>query len=120
MIAGSIVFQLQALLYELGGLREFALIDYHRQPVLPGLLYGAARSYTRTVQHSHHFRAAASYITGSHAFKVGGNTKTADNDNPYFYVNQARSYTFFNGSPQSVTQFVPFIQSSKLRISLWP
>jgi CDP-2,3-bis-(O-geranylgeranyl)-sn-glycerol synthase len=40
VIAGSLVYQLQAYAYELGWLRELALVDYHRRPVLPGLLMG--------------------------------------------------------------------------------
>lgn len=40
VIAGSLVYQLQGLVYEVGWLRELALVDYHRQPVLPGILMG--------------------------------------------------------------------------------
>ena len=53
-------------------------------------------------------RFAVSYVTGSHAFKVGmtaleaSNTKTKD-------YNQAISYSFFFGQPISLTQYVsPF------------
>lgn len=40
VIAGALAYQLQALLHELGWFREFALIEYHRHRVLPGLLMG--------------------------------------------------------------------------------
>jgi CDP-2,3-bis-(O-geranylgeranyl)-sn-glycerol synthase len=40
VIAGSAAYELQGLLYEFGWLRELALVDYHRQSVLPGLLMG--------------------------------------------------------------------------------
>jgi CDP-2,3-bis-(O-geranylgeranyl)-sn-glycerol synthase len=37
-VAGMAVFEMQALAYDLGSLRELALIDYGAHPVLPGFL----------------------------------------------------------------------------------
>jgi hypothetical protein len=73
-----------------------------------GLLYGAARSYTRTIQHSNHFRAAASYITGSHAFKVGTTFSTGYRPLSQFTLGDL-NLTVLNGVPRSVTQWAtPF------------
>ena len=38
--AGVAVYEVQRLLYAMGWLREFALLDYGRHPLLPGVLLG--------------------------------------------------------------------------------
>jgi hypothetical protein len=54
------------------------------------------------------YRVAASYVTGTHTFKTGWND-TFGYLNTYNYAYQPISYTFFNGSPTSVTQYAtPF------------
>jgi CDP-2,3-bis-(O-geranylgeranyl)-sn-glycerol synthase len=40
IVAGTLVFELQRLAYEIGVARELALIDYSAHPLLPGLLMG--------------------------------------------------------------------------------
>ena len=76
-------------------------------------------SFTVQVKRSYHERFAASYVTGSHAFKTGmelhqyflnpgpsGESRWAGGPNQ---IHQARSYTFRNQVPQSLTIWaVPF------------
>ena len=71
-------------------------------------------SYTRRFVTKHNSRFAASYITGSHAFKTGFSLQRYNLGRPGKYtdinqINQARSYTFRNRVPVSVTIWaVPF------------
>ncbi len=71
-------------------------------------------SYTRRFVNKYNYRAAVSYITGSHAFKAGYYLQRYDLGREGAYtdlnqINAARSYTFRNRVPQSVTIWaVPF------------
>ena len=71
-------------------------------------------SYTRRFVTKYNGRFAASYITGSHAFKTGFSLQRYNLGRPGRYtdinqINQARSYTFRNRVPTSVTIWaVPF------------
>lgn len=71
-------------------------------------------SYTRRFVTKYNSRFAASYITGSHAFKTGFSLQRYNLGRPGRYtdinqINQARSYTFRNRVPVSVTIWaVPF------------
>ena len=65
-----------------------------------------------------HIRAAASYITGSHAFKAGFNTMTG-----FFNTNSdpllTETYTFNNQSPVSLTQYaVPHYNEVQMNLVL--
>ena len=71
-------------------------------------------SYTRRFVTKYNNRFAVSYITGSHALKAGFNLQRYNLGRPGKYtdpnqINQARSYTFRNRVPVSVTIWaVPF------------
>ena len=73
-----------------------------------------ARSTTRCVrsgfadrwQHDFRYRAAVSYITGAHAFKVGFNNGRGDIDALLFLSgNNNVYYRFNNGTPNLITQY---------------
>ena len=72
------------------------------------LKYGARDTYYQTLHDNRwHERLTTSYITGAHSFKVGldlnqFNQGLKEYTDP-FLVNQARSYTFRNQAPVSVT-----------------
>ncbi len=64
-------------------------------------------------QRNEHFNAT--YVTGSHAFKVGGQFRYGPRDLNY-YVNHNISYTFRGTVPQSVTYYAgPLLQSLRQR-----
>jgi carboxypeptidase family protein len=71
-------------------------------------------SYTRRFVTKYNSRFAASYVTGSHAFKTGFSLQRYNLGRPGKYtdinqINQARSYTFRNRVPVSATIWaVPF------------
>jgi hypothetical protein len=50
-----------------------------------------------------HYRAAVSYITGSHVFKVGFNNAYGHYENTTYSSGTPYSYNFANGVPQSIT-----------------
>src|SRR5688572_22823540 len=74
-------------------------------PVTGGsLTYRSAAQYNNSWNWNIHYRAAASYITGSHAFKVGFNNAYLHHENTtYTDPSAAYSYTFANGSPTQIT-----------------
>lgn len=49
------------------------------------------------------WKASAAYVTGAHNFKVGVQGFIQEQDNRNFTNNKAISYSFFNGSPRSLT-----------------
>ena len=71
-------------------------------------------------------RASLSYVTGSHAFKVGFTTQEAWHHAWYSMAVRRRawatastSYTFFNNAPQSLTQYAePVTFDERLKVNL--
>ena len=66
------------------------------------LTYRANQSYGDNLGANYAFRAAASYVTGAHAFKVGFND-VIGYYNPHTYTSAPVSYRFNNGVPNQVT-----------------
>ena len=64
-------------------------------------LYGLEHDFPSYV-----FRGSMSYVTGSHSFKVGINTRNADENHGRSFLNQPLRYDFFTAQfPLQVTQF---------------
>jgi hypothetical protein len=68
-----------------------------------GLNYRILDAYNNTSVPSFTYRAAATYVTGSHAFKVGFNNTQGHLDE-YQYTLNNLSYRFSNGVPNLITQ----------------
>jgi hypothetical protein len=68
-----------------------------------GLNYRILTDYNNTEVPSFTYRAAATYVTGSHAFKVGVNNTQGHLDE-YLYVLNPLSYRFNNGVPNRITE----------------
>jgi hypothetical protein len=66
----------------------------------PGMTYRAAGSYSNNLNTTFHYRLAASYITGAHAFKVGFNDAWGQSD-ATTYTRSPYSFQF-NGSRRRV------------------
>jgi len=72
-------------------------------------IYGSAQGTRRVYQANHNSRASLSYVTGSHAAKVGFRFTRVNLNKPGLYpdpenaIMGGRTYTFRNGVPQSVT-----------------
>ena len=69
---------------------------------VPGLTYRARAFYNNSYNSTFHYRAAMSYITGSHAVKVGFNDASGE-DYSRTYDNQPVAYRFLNGVPNQIT-----------------
>ena len=70
---------------------------------IPGLNYrGRVGTYNNSWNNNFHYRFNVSYITGSHAFKVGMNNAHGYHDNQT-YVQNPLSYRFNNGQPNQLT-----------------
>jgi hypothetical protein len=68
------------------------------------LTYRSAAQFNNSWNWNVHYRAALSYITGSHNFKVGFNNAYGHHENTtYADPAQAIAYTFANMIPQSIT-----------------
>ena len=90
-----------------------SLEDPSLEAVLPQLIgvleqsnnmnYRILTDYNNTAVPSLTYRAAATYVTGSHAFKVGFNNTQGHLDE-YLYVLNPLSYRFNNGIPNRITQ----------------
>ena len=84
-----------------------------------GLRYNAASNYLFINDMDRYVeRFSASYVTGSHAFKVGLNLQQhiADRET---VVNQAVDYRFNNGVPNRITQHAtPFLQRDRTKAEL--
>jgi hypothetical protein len=74
-------------------------------PVTGGsLTYRSAAAYNNSWNWNIHYRAAASYITGSHNFKVGFNNAFLHHENTdYTDPSAPYSYNFANGIPNQIT-----------------
>ena len=68
-----------------------------------GLNYRILTDYNNTEVPSFTYRAAGTYVTGSHAFKVGFNNTQGHLDE-YLYVLNPLSYRFQNGVPNRITE----------------
>ncbi len=68
-----------------------------------GLNYRILTNYNYTEVPSFTYRAAGTYVTGSHAFKVGFNNTQGHLDE-YLYVLNPLSYRFNNGVPNRITE----------------
>jgi hypothetical protein len=72
-------------------------------------IYGSAQGTLRRYQANHNTRFSLSYVTGSHAAKVGLQYQRVNFNKPGLYpdpvngIMGGRTYTFRNGVPQSVT-----------------
>jgi hypothetical protein len=72
--------------------RMISVVDNGPGAFRPGMTYRAAGQYSNNLNTTFHYKASASYITGSHAFKVGFNDAWGDSDagttieQPYSYV----------------------------------
>jgi hypothetical protein len=72
-------------------------------------IYGSGQGTRRVYQANHNSRASLSYVTGSHAAKVGFRFTRVNLNKPGLYpdpenaIMGGRTYTFRNGVPQSVT-----------------
>jgi hypothetical protein len=78
-------------------------------PVTGGMLtYRSAAEFNNSWNWNIHYRAAVSYITGSHNFKVGFNNAYGYHENST-YMNPAApyAYNFAGGLPQSITYRIP-------------
>ncbi len=76
--------------------------------LIPGLIYRAGTTYNLTRNAVWYYRAAASYISGAHAVKVGFNDGRGWMQSTT-YANQVVSYRFNNGVPNQLTQYAaPF------------
>jgi hypothetical protein len=69
---------------------------------IPGLTYRARAFYNNSYNSTFHYRGAVSYITGSHAMKVGFNDAFGE-DYSRTYDNQPIAYRFNNGVPNQIT-----------------
>ena len=82
------------------------------------LRYRAASTYENWNNWNGHTRAAMSYVTGTHAVKVGVDWFQVK-EHDYERSNQALNYTFRNGVPQSITMFAnPFEYKEHLNADL--
>ena len=74
-------------------------------PVTGGsLTYRSAAQFNNSWNWNIHYRAAASYITGSHNFKVGFNNAYLHHENTtYTDPSAPYSYNFANGVPTQIT-----------------
>ena len=72
--------------------------------VIPNLAYRgrAATNYNNSFNQNFHWRFNVSYITGSHAVKVGTNDAIGRHSN-YLYLQNNLQYRFTNGVPNQIT-----------------
>jgi hypothetical protein len=66
-----------------------------------GLNFRSAAQFNNSWNINVHYRAAVSYVTGSHALKVGFNNAWGHHENVTYATNPI-SYTFFNGLPSAI------------------
>jgi hypothetical protein len=71
-----------------------------------GLTFRGAPTYSNILTDTQNARAALTYVTGSHAFKVGFTLQTASRSNGTFMTNGSNvDLTLLNGTPKSVTEY---------------
>ncbi len=78
-----------------------------------GLRYRAAENFNKNYNDNYFYRAAVSYITGSHAAKFGfNNTQGALKDRTYDF--QPVNYRFNNGVPNQITVYAtPYVNQAE-------
>jgi carboxypeptidase family protein len=82
------------------------------------LNYRSAAQFNNSWNVNLHYRAALSYITGSHAYKVGFNNAWGHHENQTYALNPI-SYTFFAGQPSAVTlRATPYTQQVDVNADL--
>jgi hypothetical protein len=75
-----------------------------------GMTYRAAATYSAFQAKSQNYRAAVSYVTGSHAVKVGFTLQAADRSSQTYSTAGDVAYTFLNGVPKSLTEYTtPYV-----------
>jgi hypothetical protein len=103
--------------------RMISVVDNGPGAYRPGMTYRSAATYSNNINTTFHYRVTASYITGSHAFKVGLNDAWGDSD-ATTYNRFPYSYTFFTPvggppTPSSVTESAaPYTTSTKVNHDL--
>jgi hypothetical protein len=67
----------------------------------------------------HNERFSVSYVTGSHAFKVGLTTMQGEESYGNIYVNESLAYQFLRGVPVSLTQYAsPSTQEMRVKMNM--
>jgi hypothetical protein len=67
----------------------------------------------------HNERFSISYVTGSHAAKVGVTTMQGQESYGLLYINESLAYQFFNGVPVSLTQYgSPSTQDMRIKMAM--
>jgi hypothetical protein len=80
--------------------------------------FRAANNYRAAIDDVNSFRAAVSYVTGTHVLKVGTSLQTGSRDFA-FWFNQDTTYNLLNGIPRSVTvHTTPYHYFTKLNANL--
>jgi len=78
-----------------------------------GLTYRNGTTFNNTVVPNYTYRVAATYVTGTHAVKAGWND-TFGYLNALNYGFNPVSYTFLNGSPTSLTEYIiPYLTQTE-------
>ena len=89
---------------ELAGLNPLMISVTELAGSIPGLSYRAMPTYQYGHDWALYYRFAVSYITGSHAFKIGFNNGNGSTSSTTYNF-QPFSYTFLNGVPQQITEW---------------
>ena len=71
---------------------------------IPGLTYRSVPTYVTNQDDAFYYRFAVSYVTGSHAFKVGFNNGRGSTGPGFTYELEPISYRFNNGVPNQLTE----------------
>jgi hypothetical protein len=83
-----------------------------------GVTYGAVALGTDAINHQFNIRFSASYVTGSHNFKVGMQDMWGTRNYRYD-TNQAQQWNFTNGAPRQIVQYArPWVDLEKLKAAL--
>lgn len=83
---------------------------------IPNLIYRSnTGTYNNSWNENFHWRFNVSYVTGSHAFKVGANDAYGHYENQTYATNPV-SYRFRNGVPNRITiQALPDVQANSVK-----
>ena len=79
-----------------------------------GIRYGAPAGTSNNPSPSLAYRAAMSYVTGSHYFKTGITWKWGSNGQQAFRSTTNVSYTFNNGRPSSITEYAAPLRTLRI------
>ena len=109
--AGQSALVLNAHSVQMAGVR---FNEIQIQDIGQNILYGSAQATLRRFHTNHNSRFTMSYVTGSHAAKIGFAFRRTNYGKEGRYndpdtIFGGRTYTFFNGDPRSVTIYAqPF------------